>query len=77
MVTDGKSYEERFASADELMGLMGYQPGALKRGTPDKEKEQMMGNAFHYQFIRALVAVFSVSVRNTLVTSVTLRRLKG
>ena len=55
MVTGRKSYEERFASADELMGLMGYQPGALKRGTPDKEKEKMMGNAFHYQFIRALV----------------------
>ena len=48
MVTNRKSYDERFASTDELMGLMGYQPGALKQATPDKEKEKMMGNAFHY-----------------------------
>ena len=54
MVTDRKSYDERFTSTDELMGLMGYQPGALKQGTSDKEKEKMMRDAFHYQFIRAL-----------------------
>lgn len=55
IVTDRKSYEELFASTDELVGLMGYQPGALKQGTSDKEKEKMMGNAFRYQLIRALV----------------------
>lgn len=52
---DKASYEERFATNDELMRLMGYQPGALKAGTPDKDMEKMMGNAFHYRLIRALV----------------------
>ena len=54
-VTDKQSYQERFASTDELTKLMGYQLGALKSGTPDKVKEKMLGNAFHYQLIRALV----------------------
>ena len=54
-VIDRASYEERFATNDELMKLMGYQTGALKTGTSDQDMEKMMGNAFHYQLIRALV----------------------
>ena len=67
MVTDRKSYGERFASTDELMGLMGYQPGALKKATPDKEKEKMMGNAFHYQLVRALVVTEEAELYSTCV----------
>ena len=54
-VTDKQTYQERFASPDELMKLMGYQLGSLKSGTSDREKEKMLGNAFHYQLIRSLV----------------------
>ena len=54
-VTDKQTYQERFASPDELMKLMGYQLGSLKSGTSDREKKKMLGNAFHYQPIRSLV----------------------
>ena len=54
-VTDKQTYQERFATPDELLKLMGYQLGSLKSATSDREKEKMLGNAFHYQLIRSLV----------------------